>query len=218
MDTDITVIIDRSGSMATRTSDTIGGFNAWLKETAKGQQQGDDVRISVTIFDHVVEQSVVGVPLRACPKLGSPENPYATRGSTALLDAVGDSLTLARKRVDKDTRGLAVIITDGYENASSKWDHARIATLMAKLEKTGRWSFVYMGAGIDAWANARTFSPNTLSGQTVSYDPTRTMGAYTANAGVTASFLRGAQAQSASLGVETEAAMDETDEPKAKSK
>lgn len=203
IDTDISVIIDMSGSMHPLTSDTIGGFNAWLKETAKGQVQGQDVRISVTVFDTIVEQHVTHVPLKACPKLGTTKNPYHPRGGTALLDAVGETLTIAKTRVKRGQRGLAVVITDGQENASRTWTQARLGELMGKLEKSKRWSFVYLGAGIDAWAQARTYNPNAVHTQSASYDRAETHNAYLANAAVAGSFLRQASRASSTLGSET---------------
>lgn len=217
MNTDISVIIDMSGSMAGREGDTIGGFNAWLKETAKAQRQGDDVRISVTVFDTIVERHVQGVALKACPKLGTERNPYRPRGGTALLDAVGETLTLARARVKRGSRGLAVIITDGEENSSHVWNHARLGELMGKLEKSKRWSFVYMGEGIDSWAQARTYNPNAVMTQSVSYAPTDSRLAYAANAGVTADYLRSANASSMSLGSETTVELEKLKREQARS-
>lgn len=215
MDTDISVIIDMSGSMGPLLNDTIGGFNNWLKETAKGQQQGDDVRISVTVFDTLVEQHVTGVALKACPKLGTPENPYQPRGGTALLDAVGETLSAAKPRVKKGMRGLAVIITDGQENSSHKWDHAKLGALMAKLEKSKRWSFVYLGAGIDAWAQARTYNQLARATQSSSFATQDTSLAYAANANVTRDFLSAKVSHSATLGSQTD---DEMTKAKAASK
>lgn len=209
MDTDISVIIDMSGSMAGRTADTIGGFNTWLKETAKGQVQGDDVRISIVVFDDVCEQHVTNVPLRSCPKLGTPKNPYRPRGSTALLDAVGKTLSAAKKRVPKGKRGIALVITDGMENASREWLRADVAKLLAGLERSKRWSIVYLGQGIDAWAQGQFLYAGTQSAQATSYDPRHTRQAYAANAAVTSAFMASAQGASASLGGETQALLDE---------
>lgn len=210
MDTEIFMILDRSGSMASVATDTIGGVNEWLKTTAKAQKQGDAVNISVTIFDTIVDQNVKSVAIRACPKLGSEGNPWSPRGMTALRDAVGETLTAAKKLVPKGKRGLAVIVTDGYENASRRWSEERLGKLMEQLEKSGRWSFVYLGSGIDAWANAKTVYAGTQSAQTTSYDPIETRSAYSANAGVTAQFLRGTALASPVLGAETAQAMGQT--------
>lgn len=208
MDTEIMVILDRSGSMGKVYDDTIGGFNEWLKTVAEGQKQGDDVRISVTIFDTVVEQTVVRVPIRACPALGTTANPFVPRGGTALLDAVGRTLTEHKDTITKGKRALAVIITDGGENSSREWSSKMVGDLIAKLDKSKRWSFVYLGSGIDAWANARTFAPQTLRAQTFSYDPDHTRTAYRANAHVTSDFLGTNSMSASTLGAQSEAAMD----------
>lgn len=210
MDTEIFVILDRSGSMAQIADDTIGGFNEWLKTTAEGQKQGDDVRISVTIFDTVVDHSVVRVPLRACPKLGSKANPFEPRGNTALYDAVGTTLVESERHVTKGKRGLAVIITDGFENQSREWSGSKVSELIERLTKSKRWSFVYLGAGIDAFQQARGMHVNSMRGQTVSYAATDTRSAFVANAGVTSSYLRSDAAEDVTLGAATGAAMGQT--------
>lgn len=211
MDTHIYVILDRSGSMTEIKEDTIGGFNEWLEATAKGQKQGDDVRISITIFDTEVDRSVDSVPLRSCPKLGTQGNPFVPRGGTALLDAVGRTLSNVQK-VKKGTRALAVIITDGHENSSREWTSASIGKLMGDLEASGRWSFVYLGAGVDAWDVARTVYAGTQSAQTTSYRPDQTRSAFRSNAAVTSAYLGGGMATNSALGAETQAKIDAEDE------
>lgn len=190
--------------------DTIGGFNEWLETTAKAQKQGDDVRISVTIFDTSVDRSVDSVPLRSCPKLGTPGNPFVPRGGTALFDAVGKTLSNVQK-IKKGTRALAVIITDGEENSSYKWNHNSIGKLIGDLEGTGRWSFVYLGAGIDAWALARTVYASAGVGQTTSYRPNQTRSAFTANSQVTSDYLGSTHESASTLGAQTQVLIDEED-------
>lgn len=209
MDTQIHVILDRSGSMASIADDTVGGFNEWLSTIAKGQKQGDDIRISVTIFDTVVDRSVDGVPVRACPKLGTPGNPFVPRGGTALFDAVGVTLSNVQK-LKKNTKAIAVIITDGQENSSHEWSGAQVNALIEKLTATKKWSFVYLGAGIDAFRQARTMHRSSGMGQTVSYGRHETRAAYAANAGVTSAFLNSDETASASLGADTAKAMGQT--------
>lgn len=211
MDTEIVCIIDRSGSMAPITSDTIGGFNEWMSTVAKEQAQGEAVNISITIFDNVVEKHVVSMPIRSCPKLGTAKNPYFARGSTALLDAVGATLSEAKARVPKGKRGIALIITDGQENASYEWSKEKVSSLLASLDKSKRWSIVYMGSGIDAWSNARMLYAGTVSTQTVSYSPVETRSAYTANAQAVAGLMHTNSAHSAVLGAETAKAMGQPD-------
>ena len=46
---------------------------------------------------------------------------------------------------------VVVILTDGHENSSRIFSHKYISNKISKLEKTGNWTFSFLGAGINAW-------------------------------------------------------------------
>ncbi len=80
---------------------------------------------------------------------------YRPDGNTALLDAIGKTIRHLQKtiggEVARDEASVVVVIfTDGYENASSKFSHDQVASLIRELELTDKWSFSYIGATIDA--------------------------------------------------------------------
>lgn len=219
METDINVVIDRSGSMAPLTADTIGGFNVWLdKMQEAARETTDKAFISVTVFGSQIRQTIEHIPIEDCPKLGTPLNPYEIEGMTALLEAVGTTLMKAKHRVGVKgletgnpvtRRGLAVIITDGYENASKGWTTQRLAGLMGELEKTDLWSFLYMGAGIDSWGQASTFDHSGLQTRSTSYDPLRTAAAFASAGAVNANYLRSASLVDQTLGSQVTAEMEQ---------
>ncbi len=82
--TNIVMILDRSGSMSGRQADVIGGFNSFIASCRSAAL----ARCSVTYvrFDTEVER-VFSEKLDRVPELT--EAMYQPRGSTALLDAVG---------------------------------------------------------------------------------------------------------------------------------
>lgn len=45
-------------------------------------------------------------------------------------------------------------MTDGEENSSKEYTEKELKTLITELEATKMWSFVFLGANQDAWANA----------------------------------------------------------------
>ena len=45
---------------------------------------------------------------------------------------------------------VVVIITDGYENASQRFDYRTVASMIQEKEHSGQWSFSFIGADIDA--------------------------------------------------------------------
>jgi hypothetical protein len=77
------------------------------------------------------------------------------RGGTALLDAVG--MTLSSVREHAAHRYIAIVHTDGEENASREWTAAAVRELIARLEEKGNWTFAFFGEGIDAWQQAEGF-------------------------------------------------------------
>lgn len=149
--TEIVFILDRSGSMAGLESDTIGGFNSMIKKQQK-ELEGNAL-VSTILFDH---ESIVlhdRVPLAQIKPLT--EKNYEVRGTTALLDAIGDSLKHIKnihkyaRDEDRPQKTLFVITTDGMENASVKFSYRDIKRLIAKQKELG-WEFIFLGANIDA--------------------------------------------------------------------
>ena len=55
---------------------------------------------------------------------------------------------------------MVVIVTDGYENASINFTNDQIASMIGGLEKTGKWTFSYLGATIDAVDVAQSLNIN----------------------------------------------------------
>ncbi|HSK69992.1 MAG TPA: hypothetical protein VLA21_12085, partial [Candidatus Limnocylindria bacterium] len=82
------------------------------------------------------------------------------RGSTALLDAVGRTIGKIQRAQDHTATGyraakvVFVIITDGMENASREFTYAHVKELINERKAGGGWEFVFLGANIDAAAEA----------------------------------------------------------------
>lgn len=149
--TDITFILDKSGSMASVATDTIGGFNQFLRDQAK--EPGEALSTLVMFNDsyHVHHEAT---PLNSCPLL-TPEN-YVPEGNTALLDCLGHMITRTGKRFeampesDRPEKVLMVIITDGHENASREYTHTIVVNMITHQQEKYKWHFVYLGANQDA--------------------------------------------------------------------
>ena len=151
MTTEIIFILDRSGSMAGLESDTIGGFNSMIK---KQQTETDgDALVSTILFDHESRVLHDRVPLAEVKPLT--ERDYEVRGTTALLDAIGDAVKHIRnvhkyaREEDRPQKTLFVITTDGMENSSVKFDYNDIKRLIDAQKEKG-WEFIFLGANIDA--------------------------------------------------------------------
>jgi len=85
---------------------------------------------------------------------------YYVRGSTALLDAVGGAIhhignvhKYARKE-DVPEKTMFIIMTDGYENASRKYNYDEIKRMITRQKEKYGWDFMFLGANIDAISEA----------------------------------------------------------------
>jgi len=150
----VSVLLDRSGSMSSIADDTIGGFNTFVAEQ---QKLAGEARITLVQFDGQDPQEVVAdaVPVAAMTDLD--DRTYQPRGNTPLLDALGTLIETIDRRatLDPDEFQLVAVITDGHENASRRFTRDRIAD-MAKARSDAGWAFVFLGANIDSFDEARS--------------------------------------------------------------
>ena len=152
--TEVVFILDRSGSMEGLEADTIGGFNSML---AKQKKTEGEVLVSTVLFDHETEVLHDRVPLSEVKNMTREK--YWTRGSTALLDAVGSSIQHIKnvhkyaREEDRPDKTLFVITTDGMENSSHHFDYNEVKKLVEAQKESG-WEFIFLGANIDAIGTA----------------------------------------------------------------
>ncbi len=150
--TDITLVVDRSGSMQQRREDAEGGVNAFIQQQA--EEQGAAV-LTLVQFDTEYEILHRGVPIDEVPEFR-----LEPRGMTALLDAVGRAINETGIRLNElkeaDRPGLVifVITTDGLENSSTEFTQAQIKEMIEHQQTKYGWHFTFLGANQDAFAEA----------------------------------------------------------------
>ncbi|MBL0921367.1 MAG: VWA domain-containing protein, partial [Phycisphaerales bacterium] len=149
---EIVLLLDRSGSMGTLREATILAVNEFLA----GQRSATgEAFVSIYQFDHEFASMFEARPAEATPTIG-PEN-YEPRGSTALLDAIGETIERTRLRLDccgNDARVVLAIMTDGLENASRRFGLRTVRRMLAACQKQG-WQVLFLGANIDAVQEAQ---------------------------------------------------------------
>lgn len=156
--TELVFILDRSGSMGGLERDTIGGFNSMIE---KQKKEDGEAYVSTVLFDNHQEVIHDRVNLQEIQPMTDRE--YYVRGSTALLDAIGGAIhhignihKYAREE-DRPQKTMFVITTDGMENASRKYDYARVKAMIGRQKEKYGWEFIFLGANIDAAKEAARF-------------------------------------------------------------
>ena len=156
--TELVFILDRSGSMAGLEKDTIGGFNSMI---AKQRKEPGEAYVSTILFDNHREVIHDRVDIHKIQPMTQEQ--YYVRGSTALLDAVGNSIRhianvhkYAREE-DRPEKTLFIITTDGMENASREYSYERVRKMIEHEKEKYGWEFIFLGANIDAAKEAARF-------------------------------------------------------------
>ncbi len=159
--TEIVYILDRSGSMSGLEEDTIGGFNSMIDKQKKTNEQAF---VSTILFDNETTVLHDRVPINKIGKMTNKQ--YYTRGSTALLDAIGGSINhignihkYARKE-DIPSKTIFVITTDGMENASRNYSYETVHKMIKRQKEKYGWEFIFIGANIDSEKEAKRFGIN----------------------------------------------------------
>ena len=124
---------------------------------------GGKITLSLTCFDTEFEQVYPPTPVERVKPIGPKE--YTPRGMTALLDAIG--LTLSPLRFPKAEKVMVIITTDGMENSSHEWTPESVKKLIEAKEKLG-WEFLFLGVGLDAFAASKAFASEAMLNATMS--------------------------------------------------
>jgi Mg-chelatase subunit ChlD len=143
----LVLVVDRSGSMESIREDMEGGIKTLLSEQAV--EEGICL-VTLVQFDDNYEVVAQGVPASELMTYR-----LVPRGSTALLDAIGRTISDVRARVEaldpSDRPGHIVfaVITDGMENASKEWSRLQVMdSVKARIDEG--WNFTFLGANQDA--------------------------------------------------------------------
>jgi len=174
------MILDKSGSMSSVSSKTIEGFNSQLANIEDLVKQFPDQKylVSLVTFADDVNSIIDDKPISDITPLTNES--YRPSGSTALYDAIGNSVKKLAEKIDPNpnARAIVIILTDGEENASRQYKSDMIKKLIGEKNATDKWTFVFVGANQDA----------ALSAQSIGIDRSNSLNYASTNVGTTTAF------------------------------
>lgn len=178
--TEIVVVLDRSGSMGSIKEATVNGFNTFLDEQKNAE---GEAFITLVQFDDRYEMNYQSIPVAEAQPLIAGET-FVPRGTTALYDAIGK--TINDLKTDRDV--IFVIITDGHENASNEFKVEAIKKMIQSLTEEDGWKFIFLAANQDAilsgnsigisGANSMTYAANGESTSAAFFSVSSNMASY----------------------------------------
>ena len=147
------LIVDKSGSMIDCIDSTINGFNEQVMSIKQKQLkfEEEEITMGLTTFNQAVDHHYFQSNPSNIQSLNY--TTYRPDGSTALLDAIGDTITqlsIQTQSSQLPTTVVVVILTDGYENSSRLYNLVKIRNMISSLEESGKWTFSFIGATLDA--------------------------------------------------------------------
>lgn len=159
--TDITILLDKSGSMAKDAEQTIEAVNAFIETQKKGE--GKCV-LSLVQFATKQEVTYIGHNIHSAPLLNR-HSYYADGSSTALRDALYNTIKKTGERLaampESERPGyvLFVVQTDGLDNDRyQKHDLKSVVDSIEHQKNNYKWDFVFLGANMDAISSGAAFS------------------------------------------------------------
>lgn len=165
---DMTVLLDRSGSMASIKAETESGFAFFLNEQKK---QPGEAKLTLVQFDTEYEQVYSAKNLADVSSLN-----LQPRGCTALHDSLAKAIVDTGERlkgipeVDRPAKVLFIVITDGLENSSREHTKESVRKMIEHQTSAYQWQFIYLGANQDAFAEAGSLGISVMNAMT--YAPT----------------------------------------------
>jgi len=127
--------------------DMKGGIKTLIEEQSRAE---GTCLVTLTQFDDKYEVLADGVPAAELV-------PYrlVPRGSTALLDAIGRTISMVHESIEhtepkhRPENVVFAVITDGMENASKEWTRMQVMDSVKARIGEG-WHFTFLGADQDA--------------------------------------------------------------------
>jgi hypothetical protein len=148
---------------------TIAGFNELIRQQKSLPGETDVLLVQ---FDDQYD-IVFDLPIAEVPPLD--RETFIPRGSTALLDAQGRTITMLERQLAslpearRHGKICFVTLTDGQENASRVYGVDQVAEMIRRHREEHGWEFIFLGANQDAIATATKL--NISGGASMTFSP-----------------------------------------------
>jgi uncharacterized protein YegL len=158
---EIVIVLDRSGSMASIKNDMQNGLKSFLD---KQKLEAGECTITCYQFDSEIDRILEDVDIKLISSIS-----LDPRGSTRLFDAIGTAVDEVGKRLsakpesERPEKVFVLVITDGEENSSHLYNNERVKEMIKLQEEKYSWKFIYLGANQDAFLTGQKYG---FSGQT----------------------------------------------------
>ena len=168
---EVICILDASGSMSPFASDTRGGFNSFINSQ---KENTGETRVTLVTFNNNINTVYEQKNVQEIQSLTSAE--YRPTGYTALLDAVGITISSVGKRLSETPeeqrphKVIVMISTDGQENSSKEYTRNQIKAMIEEQTNKYSWQFLFTGANIDAVAEAKSLGIDEKFASNYSYN------------------------------------------------
>jgi hypothetical protein len=149
----IVIVRDHSGSMQSIAAAAARDYNDNIAALKEGTaREGQDTIVSTVkcgdgkaYRTNLVSREIVNSNVSVLKEIKARD--YDTDGgSTPLFDSVGEAISIAQSvpdASDPDVSFLIMVITDGQENSSKKWDGGSIGREIKRLQGTDHWTFTF---------------------------------------------------------------------------
>jgi hypothetical protein len=156
---DVTVLLDKSGSMHSIKESTIKGYNDFLKTQKELKTEG-----YITLVQFSSEEYKKGKRESLIDSSPLTHEGYRPDGMTPLYDCLGKTIKETgdklRDMKNKPDKVLFIIITDGLENYSKEYKREDVAKMIEHQKSKYSWDFLYLGANQDSFTEAGNIGIN----------------------------------------------------------
>lgn len=137
---------DHSGSMYSLTRQAMLDYNGNIESIRDAAAKADIDTIVSTVKCGVGAGQVEREAVNSSVSVLKPIVNYEASGQTPLFDSIGELVELLEKAPDASEAGvsfLVMAITDGQENASTRYNADKIGKLIRDKQASDRWTFVF---------------------------------------------------------------------------